>query len=132
MHDLLEGVIPLVMKLVISNGHSEKHITINEINDELKHINLGKNDRQNKPVELTEAILRDSSIAGSASQIWCLFRILPFLMAHYIPTDSHYWYVFLLCSEIVDIVMATKVFKILWTTVGTLSTSLQLSAAVMK
>jgi len=57
MHDLLEGVIPLVMKLVICKAHTEKHITINEVNDELKHINLGKNDRQNKPVELSETIL---------------------------------------------------------------------------
>ena len=85
MHDLLEGVIHLVMKLVICKALSEKHITINEINDELKHINLGKNDRQNKTVELTETILRDCSIARSASRIWCLFKILPFLMAHHIP-----------------------------------------------
>ena len=109
MHDLLEGVIPLVMKLVICKAHTEKHITINEVNDELKHINLGKNDRQNKPVELSETILRNSGIAGSASQIWCLFRPLPFLMAHHIPTGSQYWYVFLLCSEIVA--MATEVRK---------------------
>lgn len=38
-------------------------------------------------------------------------QTIAFLMAHRIPPDSPYWHVFLLCSEIVDIVMATKVRK---------------------
>lgn len=111
MHDLLEGVLPLVMKLVICKAHNQKHITISELNDELKNVNIGKNDRRNKPVPLTEKLLGHSKIVGSASQKWCLFRLLPFLMAQHIPSDSPYWHVFLLCSEIVDIVMATKVRK---------------------
>lgn len=32
MHDLLEGVFPLVLKLVVCQAHKEKHITIQEIN----------------------------------------------------------------------------------------------------
>lgn len=97
MHDLLEGVMPLVMKLVICKAHNQKHITIHEINDELKNVNIGKNDRPNRSVPLTEKILGNSNIVGSASQKWCLFRLLP-LMAHRVPPDSPYWHVFLLCS----------------------------------
>lgn len=33
MHDLLEGVIPLIIKLVLSWAPKEKHITIKELND---------------------------------------------------------------------------------------------------
>lgn len=54
MHVLLEGVLPLAMKLVICKAHNQKHITIHEINDELKNVNIWKNDRPNKPVPLTE------------------------------------------------------------------------------
>ena len=108
MHDLLEGVIPLVMKLVISRSHTEKHITIKEINEELQKICIGQNDKQNKPVQLTERLLK-FGITGSASQKWCLFRLLPFVMAHRVPVDCKYWHVYLLCREITDMVMAPKV-----------------------
>lgn len=86
MHDLLEGVIPLVMKLVISKAHTEKHITIKEINEELQRISIGQNDKANKPVQLSER-LQNVSVTGSASQKECLFRLLPFLMAHRVPPD---------------------------------------------
>ncbi|XP_049328494.1 uncharacterized protein LOC125787802 isoform X1 [Astyanax mexicanus] len=111
MHDLLEGVLPLVMKLVICEAHKQKHITIQEINNELKSMTIGKNDRANKPVLLSEKLLRNSAIVGSASQKWCLFRLLPFLMADHVPPDSPYWRVFKLCAEITDVVMAPTVRK---------------------
>lgn len=56
MHDLLEGVIPLVMKLVIGKAHTEKHITIREINEELQKLCIGQNDKANKPVQLSERL----------------------------------------------------------------------------
>lgn len=110
MHDLLEGVIPLVMKLVISKAHAEKHVTIREINEEMNKMCFGQNDKVNKPVQLSER-LHIVGISGSASQKWCLFRLLPFLLAQRVPNDCTYWNVFLLCREIVEIVMAPKVRK---------------------
>ena len=77
MHDLLEGVIPLVLKLVISRAHAEKHITIKEINEELQKICIGQNDKANKPVELSER-LHTVGINGSASQKRCLFQAAAF------------------------------------------------------
>lgn len=47
---MLEGVIPLVMKLVICKAQTKKHITIKEINEELQKISIGQNDKANKPV----------------------------------------------------------------------------------
>ncbi len=108
MHDLLEGEIPLVMKLVIGKAHTEKHITIREINEELQKLCIGQNDKANKSVQLSER-LQHVGITGSASQKWCLFRLLPFVMAHRVPPDCKYWHVFLLCREITEIVMAPKV-----------------------
>lgn len=111
MHDLLEGVIPLIIKLVLSWAHREKHITIQEVNNELEKLSIGQNDKRNKPVHLSEQILHGSGIVGSASQKWFLFRILPLLIAHRIPPNSKQWNVFLLCCDIVDIVIAPKVKK---------------------
>ncbi|KAL2086106.1 hypothetical protein ACEWY4_017165 [Coilia grayii] len=107
MHDILEGVMPLVVKLVLREAREEKHITLHEFNDKLKHMCFGKNDTQNRPVPITENHLR-KSIVGSASQKWCLFRVLPMLMAHQIPPGSAYWNVYLLSREIVEIILASQ------------------------
>lgn len=106
MHDLLEGVIPLVVKLVLCKAHRDKHMTIQEVNAEISQFSLGQNDRANKPSQLSEKILHNSNISGSASQKRCLFRILPFLIAQRIPPCSKYWNVYLRGREITDIVMA--------------------------
>ncbi|KAK6482840.1 hypothetical protein HHUSO_G15940 [Huso huso] len=36
MHDFLEGVIPLVLKLVLTKAHRERHITLHELSEEIK------------------------------------------------------------------------------------------------
>ena len=48
MHDLLEGVIPLVLKIVVCQAHKEKHITIQEINEELQHLAIGQNAKKKR------------------------------------------------------------------------------------
>ena len=53
--------------------------------------------------------MQGSGISGSAAQKWCLFRLLPFLIAHCIPPNCSNWDVFLLCRDIVDIVTAPKI-----------------------
>ena len=40
MHDVLEGVLPLVMKLVIAEARKQRHITIREFNDGLKELSI--------------------------------------------------------------------------------------------
>lgn len=53
MLDMLEGVLPLTMKHAICEAHRQKHITIAELNEELKKFCLGQNDRANKSVLLS-------------------------------------------------------------------------------
>ena len=110
MHDVLEGVLPLVMKLVITEARKQRHITIREFNDGLKELSFGKNYVTNKPVPLTDISLQ-KSIVGSASQKWCLFRLLPILMAHRVPPGCAYWNVYLLSREIVEIIFASQIRK---------------------
>lgn len=107
MHDVLEGVVPAMLKLVVGQAHKEKHITIPEIN-ELQQLALGQNDVKNKPVQLSERLLQKAPVSGSAAQKWCLFRLLPFIMAPHGPPNCSYWNVDLICRQIVDI-FASKV-----------------------
>lgn len=52
--------------------------------------NVGQNDKANKPVLLSEQLLQTSGIVGRATQKWCLFRLLPFIMAADTETCSYY------------------------------------------
>ena len=50
-----------------------------------------------------------ASLQGKATEIWCLFRILPLLISEYIPVDDAYWNLFLKCRSIADYLFASAV-----------------------
>lgn len=89
MHDLLEEVIPLVVELVISKAHTERHITIREVKEEMQTLCIGQNEKKNKPVQLSGR-LQNVGVAGSASQNLCIFRLLPFVIAHCVSVNCKY------------------------------------------
>lgn len=51
--------------LLTSKAHHEKHVTIQELNEELRKMSIGQNDRTNKPVPFSESLLHGSSVVGS-------------------------------------------------------------------
>ena len=70
MHDFMEGVIPLTLKLIIrSLGHA---VTLMQINVELASFKFGQNDIKNKPV-FWPSSLASANISGSASEKLCFF-----------------------------------------------------------
>ena len=109
MHDLLEGVIPLAMKLVIEFLTKENFMTKESFQIAMQHFTFGKNDCKNKP----DAWIRGTSYSLTASQSWCLFRTLPFIVEKFVPTDCKVWELFLLLSKICDIVFAPS-FSMSW------------------
>ena len=86
MHDLLEGVVPLTLKLIIPTLRS--YCTIQQLNSELQSFSFGKNDIKNKPVTLPRN-LSSSSVHGSASEKLCFLRIsLILLVVVFLQTTS--------------------------------------------
>lgn len=45
--------------------HTERHISIQEVNEELQRITIGQNDKANKPVNSSERLLQKGGIVGS-------------------------------------------------------------------
>lgn len=80
MHDFLEGVVPFVITRVIQALHFLHIVSLSQINAELDAFNIGRNDRTNLPQKLPHSVLKQNTLPGSAAQVWCLFRILPFLI----------------------------------------------------
>ncbi len=64
MHDLLEGVIPLIIKLVLSWAHKEKHITIQELNDELQQLSLVKMTRKTNQCSCQSELYTNLKLLG--------------------------------------------------------------------
>lgn len=110
MHDLLEGIVPFELKLIISSFiFDKKYFTLGIFNSRLASYDYGYTDRSNKPTALSEAELRDeheTSLNQKASQLMCLVKILPFLVGADIPEDDDLWHLYLLIRDIIDLVFA--------------------------
>ena len=108
MHDILEGVVPRLLILLIQSLHKDGHVSVQNLNAELTSFSFGKNDRDHKPVKIPEArILHPTaSLPGKAVEKWCLFRILPNLIGQYVPEDYAPWQLYLTCRELTEIVLA--------------------------
>ena len=73
MHDLMEGIIPLVLKLTIRYIVMNKCGSFEKINGKLKSLNFPAN--SNIPNLINSNILRDGSIIGSSSVKFELFLV---------------------------------------------------------
>ena len=72
MHDCLEGIVPLTMKLVLKHLIRDKHVTLQKVNAELKLLSWG-NDNQYK-VQLS-----DSATKSRISISWLCHRKMGFV-----------------------------------------------------
>ena len=107
MHDILEGVIPLVLKFTILHLHSAGILTITHINNELELFKFGQNDCKSQPAKIPSNFHRgDMTLPGKASEKLCIFRCLPFLIGCSIPVDDEVWKLYLDAREIVEILLS--------------------------
>ena len=128
MHDVLEGALPLEIKLLLSQFLLDRIFTLDQLNNRIKAYPYGEEDRTNKPSQILLANLNtnDTSFKQSgnkvihvclfnqlmkccnyvASQLWCLGRYLPLLIGDLIPERNENWECFLLLLEIMDILFA--------------------------
>ena len=108
MHDLLEGVIPAVVKVVLRVLVRGGFLTYEQVGRQMTSFKYGKNDATSKPVSISARTLRQNdNIAGSASQKLCLFRLLSFIFSEFVPEGNEVWELYLCCREIVDILSST-------------------------
>lgn len=111
MHDILEGVIPLTLKTIISELKRSGIISIKDLNGLLQSFKYHKNDLKSKPRCLCP-ISADGSIKLSASENFCVFRILPFILPK-TAFQLEAWKLYGKLSEIIDITFS-PVIEIDW------------------
>ena len=113
MHDLLEGIVPFELKLLLfSYIYDRKLFSLEFLNSRLASFDYGSCDRKNKPTALSEAELRDQQENGlnqKASQMFCLLVIMPFIVGSEVPENDDMWHMYLLLRDITDLVFADSV-----------------------
>lgn len=94
MHDVLEGVAPMVIKLILNDiVNVRKLISIDEINKTIIEFNYGSAESRDKPSpNFTTKSLKPPGhgISQSAAQTWTLLRAFPFMFYTQISSNVNY------------------------------------------
>jgi len=113
MHDVLEGVIPVTVRLVLLrylNGDPSQrhHVTLSDLNSAIDSCHLTC--ASNRPNHLTATAV-NTHLSGSASHKLELFLMLPRILAPFVDvsTTDDVWSVYLLLREICHILFAPAV-----------------------
>ena len=113
MHDVLEGVIPYEMKLLLTHYVTCKYFSIDSLNDRLNRFDFGYSELSDKPSEIDDAAVKkpDTKIRESASKMWMLAVMLPLLVGDLVPEDCEYWDLYNLLLRICSIVVSWEISR---------------------
>lgn len=108
MHDLLEGVIPLVLALFIAHCIDRKYFTFKQLNHIIANFNYGRAEVVDKPARITSKHLKDYTIRGSATQKWLLAVYFLVMVGSKIDTSDPALHCYRLLLEICRLVFKTS------------------------
>lgn len=107
MHDLLEGIVPMEIQLIIEKLISCGYFTIHQLNSKILSFKFGLHDAANKPSALPKNF--EVGLKLNASRVWCLLRLLPLLIGNFVPEGEPVWDLLLMLKEIVDLILAPAI-----------------------
>lgn len=107
MHDLLEGVGPSELKLVLTSLIEDKH-TLEKLNFRITSFDYGFPDLKNMPSLIGKHELKnpEKAMHQSAAQTWCLLRLLPCMIGDLIPEENKHWELLLLLLECMEFIFS--------------------------
>lgn len=111
MHDLLEGVCLIEVKLTLQALINQELITLDEFNIRLTSFNYGHTEFTNKPCIVTQASLnRPLSATGQkAIQSYFLVRYFPILVGDRVPADNENLLLIKMLLACMDVIFAPSV-----------------------
>ncbi|XP_072045638.1 uncharacterized protein [Amphiura filiformis] len=115
MHDFLEGVVPMEIKLVINWLIDEERFTLLELNSRIAAFSYGFVDKQNRPSPITASSLANpkGSSGQTASQMQCLFMNLPMMIGDKVDEDEEcdVWELLLILLDIYKLIIAPSISR---------------------
>ena len=109
MHDILEGVIPQLLSMLIRRAVRERKVTLDVLNSRLEETCKNASDRPN--LFSAKLLTPLGKISGSASQKWQLFLVMPQILGRYLDENDESWQVYLLLRHVTDLVFAPVIAK---------------------
>lgn len=107
MHDFLEGLLPIELKLVLKEFIFDQELfSLDLINSRIGSFSYGFNDQKNRPCPLTQSQLNNpfGSSGQKASQMQCLALFLPLMIGDKVPNNNKNWELFITLLEIYKVV----------------------------
>lgn len=92
MHDMLEGVVPFEIKIVLQKLISLGCFSLDVVNNRLMAHDFGRLESKNRPSPI-KLDGQGNRIGQKAAQAWCLIRFLPVIIGDLIRTNEQkrYW-----------------------------------------
>jgi len=108
MHDILEGVAPFEVKLLLCDVIlKRKLLSMDDFNGLLSTFDYGTIMSSSKPSSVSVARLQSSDSLGQHShQMLVLMYVLPLILAKYITDDNLNWKLFMLLLEILELLLS--------------------------
>ncbi|KAK3918074.1 Cannabinoid receptor 1 [Frankliniella fusca] len=112
-HDLLEGIAPLVLKLVLRQYIvKQKLFSVVDLNQRTASFSYGLPDAKNKPspnftMEMFTSV--KTKLKQTGSQMWCLIRAFPFLIGDLVAEGDPFMRQVFLLQDVMHIVFSFEV-----------------------
>lgn len=103
LHDILEGVGQLELKLLFGYLSDNKIIYKYEATERIYSYNYGCLERKNRPNRIN-LDPNSNSIVLNAIQTFCLIRNVPLIFGDVVPEGNAYWRLLLLLLQILNVV----------------------------
>lgn len=113
MHVFLEGVLAYEIKLLLNYYiNTIKAFGLPDLNNRIQQFSYGYSNSKNKPSFILERDLEkkaSTNLGQSASQMWLLSTVLPFILAEFVDTTTDQWRCFISIIEIMSLCFAHKI-----------------------
>lgn len=100
-HDLFIGIVPDMIEKVVHHLVSQDCFTLEYLNQRIETFDYDAEDKPNKPSTMP-VTLSKFRVKQTASQSWCLLRLLPLLVGPLIPHDDPQWMLLLNLMDVVE------------------------------
>ena len=103
MHDILEGVGPLVVSFVLKKLIQTTSLNLNFLNEKIRYFTYGKASDSSVPT-ISSDFMTKNTLKMSASEFLTFVKILSLIVGPVINENNKYWNLFIHLREIVSIV----------------------------
>jgi hypothetical protein len=103
MHDIFEGVAHYDLSFIFLKFLEDKYFDLAQLNERVQLFDYGNRIGDAPTTEITINHLQNRKLPTTASEMICFIEFLPLMIGDLIPRDDKTWELFLLLSQIVEI-----------------------------